>query len=183
MPTLKKVRPISVEEYLEGEKYSDVKHEFVSGEVHGMVGASRAHNRIAGAFYAALLAHLRGPSCSVFMADIKLRIGDDFYYPDVLVTCDKTDVDPYFVTRPSVVVEVLSPGTVVRDTREKLVAYQGIDSLREYVLAEQERREVRVFRRAGPTWDIATYAGTGAVELSAIDLSVPLDEIYRNVLR
>ena len=97
---------------------------------------------------------LCGPTCGArpvrcLAPTLKLRVDDDFCYPDVLITCDKTDVDPYFVTRPSVIVEVLSPGTVVRDTREK---------------------------------PAPIYAGTGAVELSAIDLSVALDEIYRNVL-
>ncbi len=65
----------------------------------------------------------------------------------------------------------------VRDTREKLVAYQGIASLREYALAEQHRREVRVYRRTGATWDLATFAGTTPVELSSVELSVSLDEI------
>jgi hypothetical protein len=55
--------------------------------------------------------------------------------------------------------------------------------LREYVLAEQERREVSDCCRAGTIWDLAIYAGTGAVELSATDLPVALDEIYRNVLQ
>jgi hypothetical protein len=51
---------ISPEEYLVGEKYSAVKHEYVAGHIYAMVGASTKHNRIAGNLYAALLAFLRG---------------------------------------------------------------------------------------------------------------------------
>jgi len=182
MATLRKTRPITVDEYLEGEKASDIKHELVGGEVYAMVGASEAHNLISGAFYMALRRHLRGTPCRVFMTDMNLRIGNDFYYPDVLVTCSPADVERYFKTLPTLIVEVLSPATAVRDTREKLVAYQSIDSLREYVLAEQDRREVRVYRRAGATWDLATFAGTAPIELSSVEFSVSLDEIYGDVL-
>src|SRR5262249_17799896 len=146
MATLRKTRPISVEEYLEGEKVGDIRHEFVGGEVHAMVGASEAHNLISGAFYMALRRHLRGAPCRVFMTDRNLAIGKIFYFPAGLVTCSPADAERYFKTLPSLVVEVLSPATTVRDTREKLVAYQGIDSLREYMLAEQDRREVRAYR-------------------------------------
>ncbi len=182
MSTLKKTRPISVEEYLEGEKVSDARHEFVGGEVFLMVGASQTHNLIAVGITAALHNHLRGTPCRVFAGTMKLRIGSDFYYPDVLVTCDRTDIEPLYVTRPMLIVEVLSPGTVMRDTREKLLAYQAIDSLREYMLVEQERREVRVYRRAATTWDFATYDGTDSVELESVDLSVSFDEIYGTAL-
>lgn len=182
MSTLTMLRPLSVEEYLEGENRSDDKHEFVAGEVHAMIGTSRAHNRIAGRFYAKLLAHLDGTSCSVFMLDVKLRVGDDFYYPDLLVACDPADSEPLFVTCPRLVIEVLSPGTATRDTREKLVAYQSIESLQEYVLAEQERREVRVYRRAGAGWTLATCAGTAPVELASLDLTLSLDDIYGGIL-
>lgn len=47
------------------------------------------------------------------------------------------------------IVEVMSPGTAVRDAQDKLAAYQAFVSLREYVLAEQDRRDVRMRRQAG----------------------------------
>ncbi|MGE0120376.1 MAG: Uma2 family endonuclease [Dongiaceae bacterium] len=182
MPTRKKVRPLTVGEYLEGEKLSDTRHEFVGGEVVSMVGATQAHNLIAGALHFALYGHLRGTACRVFGGTMKLRIGDDFYYSDILVTCDKSDVEPLYVERPSLIVEVLSPSTVMRDTHEKLLAYQAIASLRDYVLVEQDRREVRVYRRTNTAWDLASYAGTDAVEMTSVGLSLPLDEIYRGLL-
>lgn len=181
MSTVMQLRPITVEEYLESEKYSDVKHEFVGGEVYAMIGASRAHNLIANAFNLALTTHLRGTACQVFISDVKLNIGNDFYYPDVIVTCDPADADPYLVTRPSLIVEVLSPTSVYRDTRDKLVAYRAIDTLREYVLAEQDRREVRVYRRTDSTWDLATYAPEAQIHLASVDLTLSLNEIYRDV--
>jgi Uma2 family endonuclease len=46
LPKLK--TKISVEEYLEDEKFSPVKHEYVYGEVYAMAGTKDNHNRIDG---------------------------------------------------------------------------------------------------------------------------------------
>ncbi|NET73445.1 MAG: hypothetical protein F6K62_21660 [Sphaerospermopsis sp. SIO1G2] len=38
---------ITVEQYLEAERYSNIRHEYVVGQVFAMVGASEEHNLIA----------------------------------------------------------------------------------------------------------------------------------------
>ena len=43
MSTLHKHRPLSPTEYLEAEKRSDVKHEYVAGRTYAMVGTSATH--------------------------------------------------------------------------------------------------------------------------------------------
>ena len=40
MATVRKAETISPNEYLAGEKYSDVRHEYVVGYVYAMTGAS-----------------------------------------------------------------------------------------------------------------------------------------------
>lgn len=88
--------PITIEDYLEGELLSDIRHEYIDGEVYAMVGASAAHNIIVGNLFAALHAHLRGGPCQVFMADMKTHIqwqeGERFYYPDIQVCCDPVPI-------------------------------------------------------------------------------------------
>lgn len=182
MATLGKTRPITVEEYLEGERVGDVRHEFAGGDIHTIPAETEAHNLITVGLMAALHGYLRKTGCRVFASMMKLRIDDDFYYPDVFVVCDRSDAEPYFKRRPLLIVEVLSPETAVRDTQDKLVAYQAIDSLREYALTEQDRREVCVHRRVGDGWESATYTDATTLTLESVGLSISLDEIYRDVV-
>ena len=51
MPTAKKTDFITVEEYLNGELISEIKHEYVDGQVFAMAGASKNHERISGNFF------------------------------------------------------------------------------------------------------------------------------------
>lgn len=182
MSTMRQVPPITLEEYLEGEKNCDIRHEYVGGQVYSMVGASEAHNLIVGNLFSAVHSQLRGTGCRAFTGFMKLRIGNDFYYPDVFVGCEHTDAEPYFKTRPVLIVEVLSPSTATWDSPDKRVAYQSLDSLQEYVLAEQDRREVRLHRRDGEEWETVSYAGGAEFRLASVDLTLSLDEIYRDVL-
>lgn len=60
MPTVQKNAVITPEEYLEWEKYSEVKHEYANGRIYAMMGVSRAHNLIILNLAAVLKTHLRG---------------------------------------------------------------------------------------------------------------------------
>jgi Uma2 family endonuclease len=144
---------LSVEDYLAFEKDSEIKHEYINGELYAMAGASARHNLIAGNLFARLLAHLRGSSCQVFFADVKLHLKElgveIFYYPDLMVCCDPEDREPYYRTRPGLIVEVLSGGTARIDQREKLFAYARLDSLQGYLLLEQDRIGASLHWREG----------------------------------
>lgn len=176
---------LSVEEYIEGELHSEVKHEYLAGEVYAMAGASDAHNLIAINLTTALHRHLRGGPCRVFMSDMKVRIQnmreDYFYYPDVMVACLPEDKARYWREQPKLLVEVLSESTERVDTREKLFAYQTIADLEEYVVLAQDRREATVFRRSDKEWFSVKVTGDGVLELASVGLSVGLAEIYEGV--
>ncbi len=179
----KAVELFTVEEYLEGERKSEGRHEYVTGEVYAMAGASRTHNLIAGNIYAMLKAALRGGGCQTFVEGVKVRIrtrGETrFYYPDVFVSCDPRDTDDYFSDYPSVIFEVLSPDTARLDQREKRWAYQTLDSLHTYILVDQFKSELTIWRRAGDTWESAVLTGKDALlTIAEPAIELPLSEIY-----
>src|SRR5437868_2961432 len=143
MDAAAKTGALGVDDYLSGERVSDIRHEYLAGTLYAMAGASEEHSTIALNLASALRSHLRGGLGRVFIVDMKVRlqIGRDnvFYYPDVLVTCDARDTDRYFTRYPKVLIEVLSPDTERIDRREKFLSYTGIETLAEYVLVAQDK--------------------------------------------
>lgn len=113
---------LGVEAYLAGEQRTEVKHEYLDGQIVAMGAASRAHGLLAGALYAALRPHARRKGCQLFVADMKVPINHDsgswFYCPDLLLACHPTDREALYVRRPCLAVEVLSPSTEHIETRE-----------------------------------------------------------------
>jgi Uma2 family endonuclease len=173
---------ISVEDYLEGERLSEVRHEYVGGQVYAMAGASDDHNRIVTNICGELRERLRGKRCEPFMADMKLKLpgSQAFYYPDVLVVCDPTDNATYYRERPTVIFEVLSPDTERTDQREKRFAYALIPSLRLYVIVAQDKRELTLLRRGrAGSWRSEVIEGRNAVlKLPELRVEIPLTRIY-----
>lgn len=175
--------PISPEEYLQRERSSEIRHEYVDGYAYAMAGASDDHNRIAGNLFRELSNTLRGHRCEPFIHDMKVKVGpnvtDLFYYPDVLVACDPTDDAKYYRERPSLIFEVLSPETEGTDRREKAIAYRQIPTIEAYILAEQHRMAVTILHRAEVGWRKEIVEGANAIlKLPSLGLEIPLERIY-----
>lgn len=175
---------LSEPEYLQGELTSEIRHEYVDGEVYAMAGAGEAHNLIAGNIFAGLRDFARGGPCRVFISDMKLHVQTwkAYYYPDIMVTCDPSDNQSHFKERPSLVVEVLSPGTESTDRREKMLAYRTIPALREYLLVATDKRQVELYRRdEHDEWQLAVVSQDEPLLLESAGASLTLDEIYEDV--
>ncbi len=162
-----------------------MKHEFIGGEIHAMSGASTPHNTIGGNIFAALRGKLRGGLCRVFIENVKVRLEafreDILYYPDVVVSCHPTGVQHQFVLLPTLVVEVLPPSTEAIGRREKKLNYIQVQTLEEYILVAQERREVTIFRRA-TGWVGEIFTDPAAmIEFRSIKQAMALAEIYEDV--
>lgn len=175
---------LSEQEYLQGELGSEIRHEYVDGEVYVMAGAGEAHNLIAGNVFARLHSFMRGGPCRVFISDMKLRVKTwkAYYYPDVMVTCDPADNQSHFKERPCLVVEVLSPGTESTDRREKMLAYRTLTSLNEYLLIASDQQKIELYRRdAQGEWQLAVISPDQPLQLESVAVSLTLDEIYEDV--
>src|SRR5262249_50829738 len=133
---------ISVEDYLEGELVSPIKHEYLDGVVYAMAGSRNVHNSIAVNSIIALGVRLRGRPCRVFNSDTKIRIRLPrrirFYYPDASVVCRPNKREESYQDRPVVIAEVLSKSTRRIDEIEKREYYSKIPTLRVYLLIEQD---------------------------------------------
>jgi Uma2 family endonuclease len=179
-----KLQRLTVEEYLEAEKDSPVRHEFVDGQIYAMAGPSDRHNRIAGNFYNRLDDHLGDGPCEPFISDMKVWVSDTvFYYPDVVVACDGPGVDAYYRKQPRLIIEVSSPGTERIDRSEKLLAYKLVKSLKEYVIVSQDRVHIEVFRRGRGdrwSWQVLTELDD-ELRLESVGLTLTVAQAYRRV--
>ncbi|PPD35823.1 MAG: hypothetical protein CTY19_01905 [Methylomonas sp.] len=171
---------VSIEAYLASEMVSEIKHEYVDGQMYAMSGASRNHDRIALNLGAELRTHLRGKPCEPFTSDVKVKVGKHFFYPDSMVVCDETDPHQYYSETPVLIVEVLSKSTRRRDETLKRRLYQTIPTLQEYVLIEQDIVDVEVCRRS-EGWVSNHYFLGDDVPLYSVDMAVSVADIYERV--
>ena len=171
---------VTEEEYLATEPFSDIKREFIDGQIIAMAGAKNNHVRIAGNIYRKFGNHLEGKPCEAFIADTKVRLGKDYVYPDVFVDCTQTPGSNDFATSPVLVVEVLSAATRKADTTTKLIRYINLPSLQEYVLIEQDFVCVQVLRK-NRHWQPEYYYLDDSVTFESIGLTLTVLEIYDRV--
>jgi Uma2 family endonuclease len=182
MSALSKPLYLSPEQYLldENDNASDIRHEYVNGQTYAMADASRGHNRVVMNFSATLHIHLKCSNCEVFQSDMKvgLQCKDDtrFYYPDIQVSCEQEN-NAYYNTAPCLIVEVLSESTARKDRTEKLLAYQGIASLQEYVLCSQDTAHVEVYRRSNG-WQRERFNDGQRFLLESVNLEISVDDLY-----
>jgi Uma2 family endonuclease len=171
---------MSVADYLEGELVSDIKHEYIDGYVHAMAGASKNHGRLCSNISRILGNHLKGKPCEPFFSDLKIKVGQAFFYPDVTVVCEDNSDSEYFTETPVIIVEVLSKSTRRMDETTKKIAYQTLPSLKEYVLIEQDIVDVEVCRRS-EGWISKHYFLGDEVTFESVGLTLPVEEIYYRV--
>lgn len=182
-----KLPELSVEDYLAGELDSQIKHEYIDGAVYAMSGGTREHAVIAANILVLMMGHLRGRQCQAFNSDLKVHVAavNCYYYSDVSVSCDSPDIGPpsgrQFIEHPCLLVEVLSKTTENVDRREKLLAYQTLPSLQEYVLVDQLRVQVEVYRRVEQGWVHETLSPFDELHLHSVHLRTGLAAIYTNV--
>jgi Uma2 family endonuclease len=175
---------VSVEDYLDGERLADQKHEYLAGVVYAMSGVTLDHDRIAGNIIVSLHTQLRGKPCEVFSSDVKVRIQRDsatfFYYPDAIVDCSGPHKgSAVYLEEPRVIFEVLSPSTERVDRGEKRLNYQALPSLETYVLVDQARLAVNAYRRTRDGWALEILTSSGdTLELPKIECRLPLAGIY-----
>lgn len=168
--------------YLQNEKLSDSKHEYIDGQVYAMAGASKNHQRITLNISSIFKTHLKDTPCDTFASDIKVKIGDlAVFYPDVIVACEPETANDYYTEQPLIIVEVLSKSTRRIDETTKRRLYQSLPSLQEYVLIEQDIVDIEICRRS-EGWQPEHYFMGDDVTFSAIELTVSVNDIYERVV-
>ncbi|BAY50321.1 hypothetical protein SAMD00079811_79500 (plasmid) [Scytonema sp. HK-05] len=177
---------LTPEAYLQLEEKSNIKHEYIDGQVYAMAGTTDTHNTIALNLALLIRNHLRGSDCRVYFADIKARLErrNRFYYPDIIVTYNPKDRETStYKSFPKLIIEVLSESTEAFNRGDKFNDYQTLDTLEEYVLVNTKHHRVETFRRNKQgLWVLQTYTPDDQTfELQSINLTAPFTDLYQDV--
>lgn len=176
-------------EYLEFERSSEIKHEFINGEVFAMAGATWEHNRIFSAIFVSLSAQLRDKQCRVNPSDQRIKVtakGIYYTYADISVVCG----EPKFASNefdslvnPIVIIEILSKSSEAYDRGDKFQLYRQIESLQEYVLVSQTKPSIEGYtRQENGKWELDDVAGLDATfDIASIGCTLALAEVYEDV--
>lgn len=176
----------TTEAYIEIERISPIKHEYLQGQIVAMAGASKAHVIITGNLLALLVNQLRGTGCIPYASDMKVRLPalNLFYYPDLAVTCSDRDLrsDEDFILHPKLVIEVLSDSTEAFDRGNKFADYKSIPEFEEYALIHQKQILIERFQRKSDNlWIPQIHRAGDTIELTSINFSCPIEALYENV--
>ena len=180
---------VSPAEYLEIERHSEIRHEYVNGRMYAMSpGSSDTHHLIGWNLIRALSNQIGDRPCRVYHADMRVKVSPTgmYTYPDIATLCDKPRFEDFkgidTLLNPSVIIEVLSPTTELYDRGDKFEHYRRVESLQEYVLVSQHRMRVEQFVRDGASWQLSYLTDPQAfLRLSPIGCEISLAEIYRGV--
>lgn len=176
-------------DYLATEQSSERRHEFIDGVIVAMAGGSDEHNAIASRF--ATLFGVRVPrGCRGYTPDQRFWIAATTRgrYSDGSIICGKPAHpahDNQATTNPVVVVEVLSPSSEGDDDGDKRRDFQSLASLEAYVIAAQDARCVKVYRRTERgEWRDApdVYRDGERFELPRLTRTIAVDEVYDDIL-
>ena len=176
------------EEYLELEEKSEVKNEYIDGEIIPMSGGTTNHNEIAGNFYLHFKLKMRNQNYKIYMGDVKLWMSryQIYTYPDIMViqgepTYQGTGITQ--VTNPLMIVEVLSKSTINYDKTDKFRFYRSLPELKEYIMINQYEYFIEQFaKNAQGQWVLTEYESVNDIlSLKSIDFQIPFSDIYEDV--
>ena len=181
---------VSPEEYLERERDSEEKHEYVYGEIVAVARPSPPHGVIVYNVARGLGRRLETNGCRPFIDSMRVSVrwGELIAYPDVVLICG----DPQWVddkhdtlTNPSFIVEVLSPSTMDFDRGRKGRLYRMLSSMSEYLVIDPKPVEIDHWRRLpNGNWELATIRDREAIlRLESLGCEIPVREIYQDVER
>ena len=168
---------------------SETRHEFIDGVIVAMAGGSDEHNAIASRFAGLFMLRVsRG--CRSYTPDQRFWIesGARGRYSDGSIICGNPAHpahDKQATTNPLVVVEVLSPTSEGDDEGDKRHDFQSLVSLQAYVLAAQDERCVKVYRRdERGAWrdEPDVYRDGDRFELPQLTRAIAVDEVYDDIL-
>ena len=146
-------KKVSYEEFMEIYEKSELRMEYINGEIVLLASPDTFHQDISGNLYVILRTYLKDSGCKVFYApfDVHFHKKDfktpDVMQPDLLIACDlETAVNEKgrYMGTPVLCVEILSKSTRSKDLVDKLNTYM-LSGVREFWVVDPHKQAVLVY--------------------------------------
>lgn len=179
-------RKMTVEEYLAYDEASDIRNEYIDGEIIPMGGGTGSHNIIVANATSAFVIALAERRCAIFGSQMRVRIDENKYvYPDVSVACGIPEYESdseVILLNPTVVVEVTSPSSLTTDHVDKVAYYGSVPSIQGYLILDQGRVFAEWYTRTEDGWHLRQFIDSAdEIPLEPLDCSLSLASVYRGV--
>ena len=181
-------KKVSYEEFMEIYENTDLRMEYINGEIVLLSSPSTFHQNISGNLHVKLRDYLKGKDCKVFYAPFDVHFykqeidTPDVMQPDLLVACDLegniNDKGKYMGT-PTLCVEIISASTRSKDMVDKLNTFMT-SGVKEFWLVDPKTLSVIVY--AFKDYKIDEYASFKGNEILTSycfeGLQISLAEIF-----
>ena len=176
---------LSVDEYLTFDAESEIKHEYIDGEIYAMTGGTLKHSAIIMNTGMAIGQQSNRSDCIILSSDMRVRINRSrFVYPDLSAVCGTPRLEDSESTllNPILVVEVTSPSSIDYDRVAKRDFYREVASIQAYLVIDQHRIYAELFTRADGGWLLQVFSDmSDEIPLTMLNCNLPLANVYRGI--
>jgi prevent-host-death family protein len=183
-------KKVSYEEFMEIYEKSELRMEYINGEIVLLSSPDTFHQDISGNLHVQLRAYLEDKKCKVFYAPFDVHFykkgfkTPDVMQPDLLVACDlETAINEKgrYMGTPELCIEILSKSTRTKDMVDKLNTYM-LSGVKEFWIVDPEKRSVLVYGlKDCNIGECSAYKpGDTLLSYNFVGLAIPVNEIFQS---
>lgn len=178
---------VSYEEFLELTKNSDVRYEYINGQVYVLASPSYRHQIAVDEIFVNFYNWFKGKKCRPLTSPfdvtlVKNKTDFNVVQPDIIVICDTNMVDENgkYQGVPTLVVEVISKSTKKKDMLKKLDLYMET-GIKEYWLVDPIKEAIQLYVfEDGDIKDYGIYTVDKSIKSEIFEgLEIKLEDIFR----
>ena len=181
-------KKVSYEEFMEIYEKSELRMEYINGEIVLLSSPDTLHQVISGNLYIQLRTYVKGKNCKVYYAPFDVHFykkelkTPDVMQPDLLIACDVKDTvnaKGRYMGTPTLCIEIISKSTRSKDMVDKLNTFM-LSGVREFWIVDPNKRSVLIY--GFKNFDIDEYTtykvGDHLISYFFAGLEIEVKEIF-----
>jgi len=187
---------MTVDEYLEFERNSESKHEYINGIVRPVRSEFREvlspyedinHSQVITTLTYLVYHALLNQQCHIFDSQMAVEVAGQRIHSDISVVIgglDTTTDLPKALLNPTLAIDVTTASSRFNDFDKKFRLYRQLATFKEYVMVSATKAEINGYYRndANNIWEFRPISGLdSSIHLKSIDCTLSLADVYQNI--